>query len=185
MKQTVLTLTAVFAAVAAFAQGTFNPVNRVTGVLDAPVTAPSGARAEGTAYWAQWLAGPAGGALAPIGAPLNFRTGTGAGYVTSSAGDPTAGIVTGVPGGSNADVRLVAWDASLGSTWAGAEAAGLGGIGQSPIVTVALGGGGTPPAPAANLVGLTGFGISPVIPEPSIAALGLLGAGLLMIRRKK
>jgi hypothetical protein len=44
-----------------------------------------------------------------------------------------------------------------------------------------------PPGTAASLVaaGLTGFGVSPV-PEPSVIGLGLLGAGaLLMLRRRK
>jgi hypothetical protein len=41
-----------------------------------------------------------------------------------------------------------------------------------------------PPTVAANLVGLQGFEI-PIIPEPSIAAVGLLGASLLLICRKK
>jgi hypothetical protein len=185
MKQTVLTLAAVLVAVTAFAQGTFNPANRVTGVYDAPVTGHNGQLASGTAYLAQWLAGPAGGTRAAVGQPLAFRTGTGAGYLVSAASDPTAGIVPSVPGGSPADIQLVAWDASLGSTWAAAEAAGLDGIGRSGVITVTLGGGGVPPAPAANLVGLTGFTVAPVVPEPAIAALGLLGAGLLMIRRKK
>jgi hypothetical protein len=35
------------------------------------------------------------------------------------------------------------------------------------------------------MTGLTTFTAAPIVPEPSIAALGLLGAGLLLIRRKK
>lgn len=186
MKQIAITLTALFVAVSAFAQGTLNFTTRVTGVLDAQVTyqgdgtLPAGPA--GNQFWGQLLAGPVGGQLEPIGTPVEFRNDAGIGYITAGG----AVNVPGVADGSPAEVRLVAWHKSLGDSWAAAQAAGLGGIGSSESVTVNTGGlvNGNP-VPPPNIVGLQGFQISTLVPEPSIAALGLLGAGLLLIRRKK
>lgn len=175
MKHIVLTLTALFAAASVYAQGTVNFATRVTGTLDAPVTY-AGAPA-GSDFWGQLLAGPPGGTLAPVGAPVEFRSDAGIGYISGGAV-----AIPGVAGGTAADVRFVGWAKSLGNTWPGQ---GLG-TGQSGIINIAATGNPdvTPPTVAANLVGLQGFAIE-VIPEPTIAALGLLGAGLLLLRRKK
>jgi hypothetical protein len=193
MKQIALTLTALLVAASAFAQGTLNFANRVTGVFQAQVTyegdATLPAGPAGNNFWGQLLAAAPGGTLAPVGSPVEFRNDAGIGYITSG------GVVTvpGVAGGSPAQVEMVAWHKSLGNDWAAASAAGMGGIGRSGVITVNTGGGGTPPSPASNL-GVAGgtaantlqaFQISTLVPEPSIAALGLLGAGLLLIRRKK
>jgi hypothetical protein len=193
MKHIALTLTALLVAASAYAQGTLNFANRVSGVFSAPVnyagdaTLPAGLA--GNTFWGQLLAGAPGGALAPVGSPVEFRNDAGIGYITSG------GVVTvpGVAGGSPAQVQMVAWAKSLGNDYAAAKAQGLGGWGESGIITVNTGGGGVPPAPAANL-GVAGgtpantlqaFTVATLVPEPSIAALGLLGAGLLLIRRKK
>lgn len=186
MKQIAITLTALLVAASAYAQGTLNFANRVTGVVDARVTVqgdPANSSTVGSDYWGQLLAGAPGGALAAVGSPVEFRGSPDAaiGYITAG------GVVNvaGVAGGSPAQVQLVAWHKSLGATWEAANAAGLGGIGSSAVITVNTGGGGTPPSPAANLAGLQAFSVTPLVPEPAIAALGLLGAGLLLLRRKK
>jgi hypothetical protein len=179
MKSIVLALTALFAAGSAFAQGKINFATRVTGQVDAPVRVaqfagdPAPVLADG-AYHGQLYAGAPGGALAAIGVPVPFRTGTGQGYITAGGSVQVAGIA----GGSPASVELRAWQSASGVSY---EAAAI--KGSSLPIQITLGGGGTPPTPDANLVGLQGFTI--VVPEPSIAALGLLGAGLLVIRRKK
>jgi len=182
MKYTVLTLAATFAAASAFAQGTVAFGNRVTSAgIDAPVTDSTGAKIDGAAGWAQLLAGPAGGALAPVGDPVNFRSGAAAGYITTV----TVPVPT-VAAGSPADLQMVAWDAAVGGTYDAAMASGMGGMGASGVLSgITTGGAGSPPSLPANMTGLTAFSIAPVVPEPSIAALGLLGAGLLVIRRKK
>lgn len=174
MKHIALTLTALFAAASVFAQGTVNFVNRIPGTLDAPVT--SGGALVGSDYWAQLMAGPAGGALALVGSPVEFRNAPANGYVLASTV-----AIPGVAGGSPVDVKMVAWAKSLGNTYPGD---GLDFTGSSAVINVASTGNpsATPPSTPANLVGLQGFAI---IPEPSMAALGLLGAGLLLIRRKK
>lgn len=178
MKSIVLALTALLAAGSAFAQGTINFSTKITGVVDAKVTYSATAGGATTAvngdYLGQLYAGAAGGALAAVGSPVPFRSDAGVGYIT--AGGKVA--VPGVAGGSSAQVVLRAWQAASGATY---EAAAI--KNSSAPITITLGGGGTPPAPDANLAGLQGFNI--VVPEPSIAALGLLGAGLLVIRRKK
>lgn len=182
MKQIVLTLTALLAAASAFAQGTVNFATRVTGQLDAPVTY-AGAKV-GATHWGQLFAGAPGAALLePVGVPVEFRADAGIGYITAGG----AVAIPGVAGGSPAQVQLVAWDKSLGNIYTAARAMGLGGWGASGVITVAATGNpaAVPPTTAANLVGLQGFEVQTLIPEPSIAALGLLGAGLLLIRRKK
>jgi hypothetical protein len=181
MKHIVLTLSALLAAASVYAQGTVNFATRVSGSLDAPVTY-NGAKATG-AVWGQLYAGPAGGALAAIGVPVEFRSDAGAGYITAGG----AVAIPGVAGGSPAQVQLVAWDKTLGNDYAAAKAANQGGWGESAVITVAATGNpsATPPTTAANLVGLAGFAVAPLVPEPTVAALGLLGAGLLLIRRKK
>jgi len=182
MKHIVIALAALSVAASALAQGTVNFATRVTGVVSAQVTYAGGGGVLGTgenAIWGQLYAAAPGGELTAVGAPVPFRSDAGAGYIT-------AGGEVSVPGtalGGSAQVKLVAWYASLGNTYAEAVSKGLGGFNESAVVTITgLGGGTTPPA---NLAGLTGFAVPPVVPEPSIAALGLLGAGLLLIRRKK
>jgi hypothetical protein len=193
MKKIALTLAALAVAASSYAQGTLNFANRVSGVFSAQVTyagdpaLPAGPA--GNSFWGQLYAAAPGGALAAIGSPVEFRNDAGIGYITSG------GVVNvpGVAGGSPAQVKLVAWHKSLGNDYTAAVAQGLGGWGESAVITVNTGGGGTPPAPAANLgvVGgtaantLAGFEVRSLVPEPSMAALGLLGAGLLLIRRKK
>jgi len=182
MKHIVIALAALSVAASAFAQGTVNFTTKSGTAVNAPVTYTGGALVVGTgaeAVLGQLYASAPGGTLAAVGAPTPFRSDAGKGFIT------TGGEVA-IPGtalGGSASVKLVAWYSSQGATYADAMAKGQGGVGESALVTVnGLGGGTTPPA---LLAGLSGFAVSPIVPEPSIAALGLLGAGLLLIRRKK
>lgn len=134
----------------------------------------------GTAFLAQLYAGPNEGSLAPIGAALPFRTGAGAGFVDTAAG--TARTISTVAPGAVATVQIRFWGASSGATWEAALAAG-GKVGLSPSILVTTGGSGEPPSLPANLVGLMAAQI--MIPEPGSIALGLLGAGALLLRRRK
>lgn len=183
MKHCLVTLAALMAAASSYAQGTINFVNRITGTLDAKVIyAGTGAGAIGggaaeSDFVAQLYAGPAGGALVATGDPVPFRgAGAGQGYWAAAAR-----TVTGVAENGTASAKVVVWSLSLGSTYEAAKAKGAGGWGESSVISVATGGGLNPPG---AMTALTGFTV-PAIPEPSIAALGLLGAGLLVIRRKK
>lgn len=183
MKHCLVTLAALMVAASSYAQGTINFVNKITGTLDARVLyAGAGAIGGGTTaetqFVAQLYAGPAGGTLVATGDPIPFRnSGAGTGYWVGAAR-----TVAGVAENGSASAQVKVWSTGLGATYEAAVAKGQGGVGQSAVLTVATGGGLNPPG---ALAGLTGFDVSPIVPEPSIAALGLLGAGLLVIRRKK
>lgn len=187
MKSTVLALTAFLAAASAYAQGTLNFTTKSGTSVDARVFYGSPTTPAGADYVGQLYAGAAGGALTAIGAPVAFRgdppgPAAAVGYILGAG----TVVVPGVAGGSAADVQLRAWRADLGASYEAAVAAQGGAYtGSSATLRVAALGNpsSVPPTPAANLVGLQGFVIP--VPEPSIAALGLLGAGLLVIRRKK
>lgn len=183
MKHCLVTLAALMVAASSFAQGTLTFNNKVGSTVDARVSyASSGGLipADGT-FVAQLYASAPGGTLAAVGAPIPFRnTGAGMGYINPTGVD-TGRTVPGVAENGTAQAKVVAWASSLGATYEAAKATG-GGFGESAVITVGTGGGLNPPQ---NLVGLAAFTISTIVPEPSIAALGLLGAGLLLIRRKK
>jgi len=185
MKKVILTLSSILVAIGAYAQGTVNFSAREVGSYDAPVfigTIAGGVKAEGAAYLAQLYAGPSDTSLAAIGAALPFRTGAGVGYWTKEART----IPTVAPG-ADAKIQVVAWAVAAGATYEAALAAG-GAIGKSAILTIKTGGDGQPPSLPANLVGLASFAIAggaPVIPEPSILALGALGGLALLLRRRK
>ena len=181
MKHCLVTLAALMVAASSYAQGTINFVNRITGTLDARVMyqgagAIGGGTGLGNDFVAQLYAGPSGGTLVATGDPVAFRgTGAGQGYWAAAAR-----TVAGVAENGTASAKVVVWSLSLGSTYEAAKAS-AGGWAESAVVSVATGGGLNPPG---AMTALTGFTV-PAVPEPSIAALGLLGAGLLVIRRKK
>ena len=180
------------------AQGLVNFATKVTGSVDARVMLSDGAPAA-SAYLGQLYAG-----TLALGEPVPFRESP-----TVAQGYITAGGTLAVPGVSpldRADLRLVAWHGAYGTSFeeARTRSASLGGVGvgESAVVTVLLGGGVIPPL---NLIGLQGFTVAAVtpetvallhelygvpgaggisIPEPSTALLALVGAGILMRRRR-
>lgn len=177
MKKLAIAVAALAFAASAFAQGTVNFSTRA-GAVNAPVTYAKDSSLVNGDFFGQLYAAAPGGTLAPVGAPVPFRSDAGRGYITAG------GTITipGVAAGSSAQVKLVAWAAAVGATYDAAKAAGQGGFNESGVITINTGGGTLPPA---ALTGLQGFAVSAIVPEPSIAALGLLGAGLLLVRRKK
>lgn len=164
MKKLILAAAAIMVSVAAFAQGTVNFNNRITGVVDARVTNPDGTGV-GAGYTAQLFGGPEGGALVALTPTTTFRTSTAAaqGYVNAQVV-----TVPNVAASSKATLVMKVFQDGGGE------------VGKSAPITIALGGGTLPPA---NLVGLQGFSI---VPEPSTIALAALGgAALLALRRRK
>lgn len=153
---------------AALGQGTVNFVNRITGTLDAPVFDTDGStRLAGTGFRAALYAAPASSpdsALAMVGASLPFRTGAGAGYIDGTAGSTRT--LPGVPEGGTAKLQVRAWDATKGSTYEAAQAAG-GKTGVSAIFTGGTGGGLVPPA---ALLGLRSFQLQLVSPPVVVTA---------------
>jgi hypothetical protein len=175
MKKLLVTLAAVLVSASAFGQGTINFTTRIVGTVDAPVFKADGTTGAGagTAANAQLFLF-SGGVYTALSPATTFRAtpaGAAQNYVIPPAGPVT---VPNIAGGSQATVVLRAWEGASYDTAAIK--------GQSNPITITLGGGGSPPAVPANLVGLTQFSM---VPEPSTMALGLLGAAALLYRRRK
>ncbi|MCC6235320.1 MAG: immunoglobulin domain-containing protein, partial [Verrucomicrobiales bacterium] len=181
MKQFLFACFLCLAGLQALAQGTLNFVTKITGSLDAPVYDTDGTtRLSGTAFKAQLYAGPSESTLTPSGAAVSFRTGAGAGYVDTTAGSTRE--AAGVAAGAQAYVQVRAWDASKGSTYEQALAAG-GKTGQSVTLRVTAGGGLLPPA---NLVGLASFKLQqsspPVVQtQPASVLVGIGGTARFQV----
>jgi hypothetical protein len=98
----------------------------------------------------------------------------------------TAPTVPGVPGDSAArgTFQVRVWDNANGTigTWAAAMANPALAHGSSELFTVPFPLGANAVTPP-NLVGLTSFNL--VVPEPGVIALGVLGLGALLLRRRK
>jgi hypothetical protein len=179
MKKLLVTLAAVLVSASAFGQGTINFTTRIAGTLDAPVFKPDGVTGAGagTAANAQLflVTGTTFTALTPATTFRATPTGAAQNYVIPPA---TPVTVTGIAARQQATVVLRAWE---GASYDTALTRG-----QSAPITITLGGpvAGQPDDFPANLVGLQGFSMT-VIPEPSVMALGLLGAAALLYRRRK
>ena len=130
--------------------------------------------------------------LVPVGQTTTFRSGSAlgdvAGIVDTLTGNP------GIPAGAAfASFEIVAWDNSSGlyPTWTQAGPAwraGLIAAGHSAeFVTSAIGGGinVTPYLNNQNSIDQSSFNLFWVIPEPSTCALAALGAGVLMLWRRR
>jgi len=180
MKKLIITLAALMVTVAAYGQGAVTFNNRVTGVVDARVLMPDGTGV-GAGFTAQLLGGPQGTAvdkLVALTPSTTFRTSSAAAQGYVNAVDVT---VPGVAAGATASMVMRAFN---GTTYAASQAFGSGLYsGQSAVFNASLGGGTLPPT---NLAELKGFSVvlAPV-PEPSTIALGVLGAALLFLRRRK
>jgi hypothetical protein len=182
MKKVIIALASLLVAAAAYAQGTVDFNNRITGVVDARVLLPDGTGA-GTGFTAELLGGPKGtavGQLTPLSPTTTFRTSSAAamGYVN--------GVTVTVPNVAAGAAATLVMRAFNGKDFASSTVKG-----QSAPFDITLGGtppGGAPLPPSAMST-LTGFSLSgggtPVIPEPSTIALGVIGAAALLLRRRK
>lgn len=139
-----------------------------------------GALCAGSAYSLQLYAGKDASSLAPVGAVAHFLSGGGAGFF--SAGTVILSGL-GLNPGDVATVQVWAWGGASANYDA---AAGVNApVGKSNIITVTTGGAGSPPSLPADLKGLLAFSLNTTtIPEPTTIALGLLGVGALMLRRR-
>jgi hypothetical protein len=135
----------------------------------------------GTGFTAQlWAAPAAGGTLAPLSTTVMRPAGSLAGYIVPPATAPT---VANAAGGSQVNFDFRVWDNRGGTitTWAQVMADPTILRGSSGTFTTAVA---EPPNTPPNLVGLTSFNLF-AVPEPSVIALGALGLGALLLRRRK
>jgi hypothetical protein len=179
MKKLLIAIAAVMITAATYGQGQVVFNNRVGAAgIDAPVKLPDGT-GPGPDYSAQ-LYLSSNGSLTPLTPVTTFQAaGTGASAIKSQY---LVGVTVDVPGvtpGTEASFVIRAWKTSAGSFDA-AKAGNLGwGESQAFKATPTVA-----PASPGNLTGLT-QGFSIVIPEPSVIALGVLGASALLLRRRK
>ena len=203
-KTSIIALLITASALSSFGQGGVNFNNRVTGAggVVAPIYGPNSANPTlarsgnattnggtidytghallaGTTFSADLLSGSDAGSLQPVvGSLVQFRTTTTLpGFVTPPA--VAIGSLATTP--QVFQVRAWANGGDILSSYASALMAGRA-VGQSavfgPITPTA------PPATPPNLVGLTSFNLT-VVPEPGVIALGVLGLGALLLRRRK
>jgi PEP-CTERM motif len=195
MKEFLIIAGLVLATTLGYSQGTVNFQNKVsTASIDAPIT-ENGVKIDGATHpnaFAALYAGPAGASefqLVLIGPIVGFRTGTAAGYV--NVGSSASRSIDSVLPGGVATVQIRVWDGATSfASYEAALASGSSCAGKSALLQIVTGGAGSPPGPAANLLGLSPFAIDalgpPCVPEPSTLALAAMSAfGLLALRRRK
>ena len=212
MKKILITALPLIAAVSVLGQGTVNFTTKTTSATLGSVTAPiygvnpldiatikqgnattNGGAVDytghpllaGTSFSASLFGGPTDGTIV-LGTGLattTFRTqATLAGFINPPVG-AAPGIV-GVDAGGAARIQIRAWNNMGGTvnTWAEAllrqdVAKGI----SATFTSLPLGGGTLQPP---NLQGLTSFNLT-IVPEPGVIALGVLGLGALLLRRRK
>jgi len=193
MKKLLLTLSLVVATVTGFAQGTVTFANNVA--FGTPAGGPfndrlvhdmAGAPLVGVNWVAQlWYANGAGvaeGSLASLGGTQAFRAvGTTLPGTWSTAGG-TSRTLTATAESQTATLQVRVWDGALFANYAAALAGG-GVYGKSPTFNYTVPPSSPPPGASAFFMeGLQGFQL---VPEPSVIALGVLGAAALLLRRRR
>ena len=179
MKKTIVSVALSLACLAGLQAGTVNFANVGVGV-NSPVFNVDGTTALGGAGFQAQLWVIDGGSPTPAGDPTGFL---------AAGGFFNGGSIEVGFGAGPATLQVVAWDVASGATYADATIRG-----ESNQFTIdVLGGQGNPPSTPAALVGLESFSLAdigggdgtPVVPEPSTVALGILGAAVFFLRRRK
>jgi len=179
MKKLLIALAAAFIAVASYGQGQVVFANKVGTTVDAPVTVAGSnpVVGPGPAWSAQLFLAGANSSLTALGTPTTFRAAGTGGAAVADRYWVTQTVDVPVAAGSDANFVVRAWQTSFGSYDAALGKAS----GESPQFTANVGGGTLPPS---NLTTLKAFQVT-IVPEPSIIALGVLGASALLLRRRK
>jgi len=188
MKKAIIAIAFWAASVGAFAQGQVNFSSLPFFTTGSSASEPAVYDIDGTTrlagnaflaqlYWSATSFTGTSGGTALTTAPIAFFT-----VADGAPGFFDGGAATvGVAAGAQVFVQVRAWNAAAGATFAAASGVSNGRIGSSAVLPLTAGGGTvTPP----NLNGLQRFNLVPV-PEPSTIALGILGAGALLLRRRK
>jgi len=186
MKKLLALTSVVLASSAAFADGSVNFNNK--DLTPAPlVTDASGANLVGTNYKAQLYFGAANATesslTAVASAAKSFRVATTTLPGTWSGGTAT---IAGFSAGDKVTLQVRVWDSTFGADFATASAAVGAQYGKSALFTYTIPAPTDPPA-ALLMTGLTAFQLklnTPNVPEPSTLALGALGLGALLLRRR-
>jgi PEP-CTERM motif len=210
MKKTLILVVLAVAAYNTFGQGTISMGNQFAG-FQAPIYGPDpsnplmsvsgqssvglptgstvygGPLLQGSGYTFALFAGPANTtdpAALVLVATTTFRTGAAAGYVRA-----TEVPIPSIAPAQTATVQVRVWDNQGGTvgSWANVLASPSIARGESALFQTGALGGPNPPNPpgtAPNLTGWQSFNVHQV-PEPSVIALGALGLGALLLRRRK
>jgi hypothetical protein len=186
MKKTLLTLAfATLAAVASYAQGTITFANTTLSraqlqtapgastYANVPLSAP-------IVYGVFW--GTSADSLQLNGGALGTASATSAGII--AAGSPYQ--IDGGAVGATVFMKIAGWTASFGRDFATAKTAGefYGETGVRSVVLAATAGPGTVIWSASDLTKFQPLKLD-IVPEPSVIALGALGLGALLLRRRK
>jgi len=186
MKKTLLTLAlAALSAVASYAQGTITFANTTLSraqwedpTTHAFVNVPLGAPIVYGVFW-----GAAADALVLNDGLLGTASTTSAGIIGATSPYQISGGAV----GSTVFMKIAGWsssfqrDAATASRTAGAH---YGETGVRSVVLAATAGPGTVIWSGSDLTKFQPLRI-PIVPEPSVIALGVLGVGALLLRRKK
>ncbi|MBI3413929.1 MAG: immunoglobulin domain-containing protein [Verrucomicrobia bacterium] len=132
---------------------------------DAPIFDIDGvSRLNGSNYVVQLYAGPSVTALKPVGHPIPFRSGFGAGYFTSQLV-----AVPYVQAGETALAQVRVWEQTKGTSYEEARALGAK-FGRSEILQITTG---SDQALAQPLVGLTSFSLHAGLPRFNVGSIQL------------
>jgi hypothetical protein len=173
------------AASMVFAQGQINFDNRASVIGHAALVTSqqSGLGLAGADGWVANLydaANPSAGAIVVEGPALFRNTATTLGTFAGAVRN----FVNSVANGQTLSLIIRVWNTNLGD-FAANQAVGVGGASSPFSYTVPAVG-----APPGQLVmaNLQGFSVNTVpvtVPEPSVIALGVIGVGALLLRRRK
>ena len=188
MKKLLLTISLAVVTAMSYGQGTIGFGNTIASKvlfvasLGTPaVTLPTTVRANFGAFW-----GTSQDALQLNNGPLGTSSDANAGILVG----PATYALANSPENGTVFLQIKGWDASFGSDWAAAKAAGAL-YGETDVRSVTLAG---PLGPGASIwQGATGVNANKfrpmtlsIVPEPSTIALAVLGLGsLLLFRRRK
>jgi hypothetical protein len=157
----------------------------------AGTTVYAGPLLQGTGFTFALFAGAAGSAESALQLVTTTTFRTAAGNVLPAGLITTVTVpINGVAAGSSAALQVRVWDNQNGTigTWAAAIGNPAVASGKSAVfASGALGGpdpAGGPPITPPEMRGWQSFNVSQV-PEPSVIALGALGLGALLLRRRK
>ena len=169
-------------ALKANAQGTFNFGNALSGAV-APIHDIDGTTGlSGAAFAVDYFWGPSGIGASDVN---NAGLQSGGQAVAFSNNGFFSGGTQAIQGQTGTvSLQYRAWRVSDGATFALANKPG-GHVGESQVIQVTLAFGSPQPAPATP-TGMQSFSlVANPVPEPSTIAMGLMGLGGLLIRRRK